>query len=79
MAEPTREDLDREARSLGLDPDDYRTKGELDDAILQTRGSSALGPHEGADAENLDAPEPSGKAVTAVQPMTADDIPEGLR
>lgn len=33
MAEPTRPELDEQARALGIDPEQYETKQELQDAI----------------------------------------------
>lgn len=33
MPTPTREELDEQAQAAGLNPDDYATKGELEDAL----------------------------------------------
>lgn len=74
MGEAKREDLDDKARGLGLDPDGFRTKEDLQEAIDDNiAATSALGPREG------DAPEPTGKPVVGVQPLTDKDIPDSLR
>jgi hypothetical protein len=65
MAEATREELDEQAIELGLDPDDYRNKDELQAAIDEAAGDDGAGEQ--------------GEATEGVQPLTDEDIPESGR
>jgi hypothetical protein len=50
---------------LGLDPDDYRNKDELQAAIDEAAGDDGAGEQ--------------GEATEGVQPLTDEDIPESGR
>lgn len=78
MAEPTKDELLREAQQIGVEGADDMTKAELADAIA-ARNPDSLGP---VVPEGQTAPEPAesdGRAITGVQPVEAEDIPEAAR
>lgn len=80
MGESKRESKREEALDLGLDPDEYRTKEDLQEAIdRKVADVRALGPREDAEGDDPDAPEPTGKARVGVQPVADEDIPDALR
>lgn len=79
MGEPSREQLDEQAEALGLDPEAYTTKGDLQDAIDGAQAAqAALGPvvPPGSGPPQFD---PQSNPNKGIQPLTADDLPEALR
>lgn len=79
MGTVSREELDEQAVAAGLDPTDYATKEDLQTALDDhASAQAALGPVVPPGVSEATF-KPQASPNTGIQPLTDDDLPDGLR
>lgn len=77
MAEPSKDELVKEARGVGIDPSGL-TKPQLEDR-LEARAPAELGPVVPEGELKPEPPKASGSPIKGVQPLEESDIPDAGR